>query len=76
MPRKNFDGDRTLPPWRLRTPGSVGTDDLMIAMTYPTEPDERKCKENARRIVACVNACEGIPTEVLEQIFGRGKKGN
>lgn len=24
---------------------------------------------NARRIVACVNACEGIPTEALEQDF-------
>lgn len=24
-------------------------------------------KENARRIVACVNACAGIPTELVEQ---------
>jgi hypothetical protein len=23
-------------------------------------------EENARRIVACVNACDGVPTEVLE----------
>jgi len=29
--------------------------------------------ENARRIVACVNACEGIPTETLEsEIFNHG----
>lgn len=31
--------------------------------------DLRFCPDaqaNARRIVACVNACEGIPTEVLE----------
>ena len=25
---------------------------------------------NARRIVACVNACAGIPTEVLEDVTG------
>ena len=27
-------------------------------------------EENARRIVACVNSCAGIPTEVLENIAG------
>lgn len=25
-----------------------------------------ECDANARRIVACVNACEGVPTELLE----------
>lgn len=29
--------------------------------------DDDTCKENARRIVACVNACAGIPTY---QLFG------
>ncbi len=33
-------------------------------------------KANARRIVACVNACEGIPTELLEQGAGFWKKSN
>lgn len=28
--------------------------------------DGRTARANARRIVACVNACRGIPTEVLE----------
>lgn len=44
-----------------------------IAVTYNENPSLWKktddCDEiyaNARRIVACVNACEGIPTEVLE----------
>lgn len=28
--------------------------------------DAEKSKANARRIVACVNACEGLPNELLE----------
>jgi hypothetical protein len=32
----------------------------------PYTPHE-VCVENARRIVACVNACEGIDTETLER---------
>ena len=40
---------------------------LLIAMTCPDdcEPDELD-KIHAARIVACVNACAGIPTETLE----------
>jgi enoyl-[acyl-carrier-protein] reductase (NADH) len=34
----------------------------IIAITSDTSKNEA----NARRIVACVNACESIPTEVLE----------
>ena len=30
-------------------------------------------KEDARRIVACVNACEGLSTEVLENIVLLGE---
>jgi len=33
-------------------------------------------EEEARRIVAAVNACEGIPTELLEQGAGFWKKSN
>lgn len=29
---------------------------------------------DARRIVACVNACEGIPTDELESIVRAGKR--
>ena len=36
-----------------------------IAETRPATGDEAA---NARRIVACVNACEGIPTEKLDEI--------
>lgn len=32
-----------------------------------TKDVENEQEANARRIVACVNACDGIPTEALEQ---------
>lgn len=38
---------------------------MMIARLEPS----LRAKANARRIVACVNACEGIPTEQLEKDF-------
>lgn len=38
--------------------GEAGEDDL-LAFAFSTE--------DARRIVACVNACAGIPTELIEQ---------
>ena len=31
-------------------------------------------KENRRRIIACVNACEGISTETLERIVAEGMR--
>jgi hypothetical protein len=38
-----------------------------IAVTLDFGPNYPKARErNARRIVACVNACAGIPSEVLE----------
>ena len=35
-----------------------------------SEPDTRA---NARRLVACWNACDGVPTDALEQIDGLAK---
>lgn len=31
-----------------------------------------ECRANARRIIACVNACEGLDTELLENITTMG----
>lgn len=39
---------------------------LGIAVTIPQYSDE-EAKANARRIVACVNACKGLDTEGLER---------
>lgn len=39
---------------------------LIVSEQYEDD-DEFSVEENARRIVACVNACANIPTEHLEQ---------
>ena len=39
---------------------------VFSAFVQDGETDEDELKANARRIVACVNACEGISTENLE----------
>ena len=52
----------------------ISTDRYFVARGFPitTEGHEEE-KEFARRIVACVNACEGVPTETLEcEIFNHG----
>ena len=43
---------------------------LGVHVTIPHYPDE-EAKENARRIVACVNACDGIKTDGLEKLVLR-----
>jgi hypothetical protein len=52
------DGDTT----SLR---AFDTDELVASIEWDGEP-EGKANENARRLVACWNACEGITTEQLE----------
>lgn len=42
-----------------------GSDGGSIATVYENRP-RHDAKENAKRIVACVNACAGIRTEALE----------
>lgn len=59
----------TKEPWRTDAPsgfpGDVMAGKEMIARTTIT--DQSNAKANARRIVACVNACDGIPTDELER---------
>ena len=71
--------EHTKEPWRVAEESfdndgiheSVirGLDDrAAIAVTLEFGPNNPGMREaNARRIVACVNACEGIPTGVLEK---------
>jgi hypothetical protein len=42
-------------------------DGLIVAETEIHDRTDEECYANARRIVAAVNACEGISTEALEQ---------
>lgn len=52
----------TSTPWRFSGVRIHGADGHVIVDTYEAglQPSD------ARRIVQCVNACEGIPTEALE----------
>lgn len=61
------------PKWRVLLPreGKMGGVDIYDGDQYVCQmshhPAERQmAKDYAARIVACVNACEGVPTEVLE----------
>jgi hypothetical protein len=41
---------------------------LSIARTLALQPiTPAEAEDNARRIIACINACQGIPTEALER---------
>ena len=57
-------------PWRIGAPPpngeqTIGTNQgLMVAVA--TTGSGIQTRANARRIVACVNACEGVDTELLE----------
>ncbi len=62
--------DHTPEPWRIGTPPpngeqTIGNEKgLMVAVA--TTGHGVSAEANARRIVACVNACAGISTEALE----------
>lgn len=63
-------------PWSIRAGSSVhvvafdgeNPEPYTVANCYsgPFAPSREIARSNARRIVACVNACRGIPTEELE----------
>jgi hypothetical protein len=62
-------------PWKLCSKSYEGGGDIVgpsgesifFGDPFKEIPDVRK-HADARRIVACVNACEGIPTVMLESI--------
>src|ERR1700687_3987469 len=60
-------------PWEVipargkMLPHVMGGDHCRIALLDDCHAAESEREANARRIVAAVNACEGIPTEALEQ---------
>lgn len=62
-------------PWtanpNLKGDGSfAGTLAIWTNSLQPKYIGEIPLDANARRIVACVNACAGIPTEALEELAG------
>ncbi|MGX5834764.1 hypothetical protein ACWIJ6_11595 [Aeromonas piscicola] len=65
-------GKHTQEPWKLyRNDQSVGdARGYAVCDVWPRGDDgmaSEEGKANARRIVACVNACEGIDTDLLEK---------
>lgn len=61
----------TKTPWHTGGNGTVIYDakgaPVASATTYFMGADQQVQRDNARRIVACANACHGIATEALEQ---------
>lgn len=69
--------DHTPAPWHtLPSPHTdepalyCGEPDLCLAVFCETDPDGEESKANAARVVACVNACEGIddPAATLAEV--------
>lgn len=61
--------EHTKEPWHDHPKSlSITSADAVVAFTSfaSVNMTEEKARANARRIVACVNACAGIPTEALE----------
>ena len=59
-------------PWWVTPSGIVLAHDSNaepIATCDPSGATAAELKANARRIVACVNACEGLTTEALENYY-------
>ena len=57
-------------PWRIGEGGSIYCSPTKVTLggvvCTVTDPDHPSANADARRIVACVNACEGISSEALE----------
>jgi hypothetical protein len=68
---------RIIPAEHMNRPIGAHEDAAIDRETYAQEicamhwPDRNRSEDevraNARRIVACVNACEGLPTELIEK---------
>lgn len=55
-------------PWRIGADAGFQLIQILSAEGFQTCVGEQSCGiDDARRIVACVNACRGIPTEMLER---------
>lgn len=64
-----MDAQHTQEPWEAKTFAiydAAGRMILQIGVSADRAFSEAEMEANARRIVACVNACAGVPMEVLE----------
>lgn len=70
--------EHTKEPWALYRNGQSvgGAKGRAVCDVWPRDDDQTASEEgrsNARRIVACVNACAGLETEVLDNIVTLGE---
>lgn len=56
--------------WQIDKSGNVKGIVGFVIQRKPSREIDEETEANARRIVACVNACEGVDTEWLEQCGG------
>ena len=69
---------QTPEPWKLievgnmlalvpkRRPPGVKAREVEDICAFCLDDEQHDSRENARRVLACVNACQGIPVEALE----------
>lgn len=58
--------DRLGMEWNNHIVSVANPDRTICFMSHDGTSENIECQANARRIVACVNACAGIPTGMLE----------
>ncbi len=71
-PWKIGDGKPPFASWAGQILGQHSDGEFILATCNQNYPEDAKA--NARRIVACVNACRGIPTEDLEAVEEPGRQ--
>lgn len=54
-------------PWRVSLSGT-GIVDKQNVWVAGRDTSNAMCEEDAERAVACVNACAGVPTEILPEL--------
>lgn len=62
--------EHTKEPWRVdpNYPRDIQAGDVEICSVWMDTATKEQARSNARRIVACVNACRSIDTNLLESI--------
>lgn len=58
----------TVEPWHIAKYGKVKNEDSGLIWISVNGCSGAEAEANARRIVACVNACAGVQTETLERV--------
>ena len=66
--------EHTKEPWKVGRSGRFVLDADGNEIAYAILAEAGIAVANIRRIVACVNFCQGVSTEQLEEAVARGKR--